>query len=60
MIFTLRPEFYVATDFKDAMASHTASGHWRLLETTEPFDGRYKHFPGISLQVWVYEILANV
>ncbi len=60
IIFTLRPEFYVATDFKDAMAAHVDAGDWRLVDATEPFDGRYKHFPGISLQVWVYEVLAGV
>src|SRR5208337_360260 len=58
VIFTLRPEFFVATDFKDTMAQLADSGRWRLVETTEPFDGRYKEFPGINLQVWVYEVLG--
>ena len=57
IIFTLRPEFYVATDFKATMTALADAGRWRLVETTEPFDGRYKHFPGIHLQVWVYEVL---
>lgn len=57
--FTLRPEFYVATDFKDTMTSLMESGRWRLLETTEPFDGRYKEFPGINLQVWVFEVVEH-
>src|SRR5215510_11826133 len=56
IIFTLRPEFYVATDFKATMTALAEAGCWRLIETTQPFDGRYKHFPGISLQVWVYEV----
>lgn len=59
IIFTLRPEFHVATDFKDKMTSLVDSGRWRLVETTEPFDGRYKHFPGINLQVWVYQVLGG-
>ena len=59
IIFTLRPEFYVATDFKATMRSLAEAGRWRLVETTEPFDGRYKHFPGINLQVWVYEVLRQ-
>ena len=58
LIFTLRPEFLMATDFKDALEHLTASGRWRLIETTEPFDGRYKDFPGINLQVWVYQVLG--
>jgi SAM-dependent methyltransferase len=57
IIFTLRPEFYVATDFKATMVSLQESGKWRWLETTGPFDGRFQHFPGISLQVWVYQAI---
>lgn len=59
IIFTLRPEFYVATDFKATMTALGDAGQWRLVETTEPFDGRYQHFPGIHLQVWVYEVLRQ-
>ena len=59
IIFTLRPEFYVATDFKATMTALAEAGRWRLVETTAPFDGRYKHFPGINLQVWVYEVLRH-
>jgi ubiquinone/menaquinone biosynthesis C-methylase UbiE len=56
IIFTLRPEFYLSTDFKNTMTALAAAGRWRLKETTEPFDGRYQHFPGINLQVWVYQV----
>ena len=56
VIFTLRPEFRMGSDFKDTMEHLTASGRWRLIETTEPFDGRYKEFPGINLQVWIYQV----
>jgi len=58
VIFTLRPEFMMGTDFKDTMEHLTGSGRWRPIETTEPFDGRYKEFPGINLQVWVYQVLG--
>jgi ubiquinone/menaquinone biosynthesis C-methylase UbiE len=59
VVFTLRPEFYSDTDFKTTMNNLAAAGRWRLKETSEPFDGRYKEFPGINLQVWAYEVLAN-
>jgi amino acid adenylation domain-containing protein len=58
IVFTLRPEFMMGTDFKATLERLTASGLWRLIETTEPFDGRYKEFPGINLQVWVYQVLG--
>jgi SAM-dependent methyltransferase len=54
LLFTLRPEFYQGTDFKDKMAALTQSGQWTLAETSEPFPGRYAHFPEVNLQVWVY------
>jgi amino acid adenylation domain-containing protein len=56
VIFTLRPEFMMGTDFKDTMEHLTSAGLWRLIETTEPFEGRYKEFPGINLQVWAYQV----
>jgi predicted TPR repeat methyltransferase len=54
IVFTLRPEFYAASDFKTTMADLTAAGSWQLVETGEQFDARYKEFPGINMQVWVY------
>ncbi len=56
--FTLRPEFLMGTDFKDTLERLTVSGQWRLIEDpANPSDGRYKEFPGINLQVWVYQVL---
>jgi amino acid adenylation domain-containing protein len=54
LIFTLRPEFYQNTAFKDKMAALTAARQWAWVETSEPFPGRYRHFPEVNLQVWVY------
>jgi len=59
IVFTLRPEFLVTSDFRGTIGQHLDAGRWRLAEATEPFDGRYRHFPGITLQVWAYEVLAN-
>jgi amino acid adenylation domain-containing protein len=59
IVFTLRPEFHVSTDFKDTMTRLADAGLWRLIETTPEFDGRYRHFPGINLQVWVYQVQAG-
>ncbi len=55
IVFTLRPEFYVDSDFKATMTALSEAGSWRHVETTKPFDGRYKEFPGIDLQVWIFE-----
>ena len=58
VIFTLRPEFYQGTDFKDKMAALTASGQWELVETSDVFPGRYAHFPEVNLQIWTYRRAA--
>lgn len=56
IIFTLRPEFYAATDFKDKMGALADAGRWRWVETGEPFEAGFKEFPDINLQVWVYRV----
>ena len=58
IVFTLRPEFYVASDFKEKLSALTTAGCWRWIETGEPFNARFKEFPDINLQVWVYEVSA--
>jgi SAM-dependent methyltransferase len=57
VIFTLRPEFYEASDFKPTIDRMLADGAWRHLETGPRFDARVRDFPGIELQVWVFETL---
>lgn len=55
LIFTLRPEFYMNTGFKDKMQELTETGQWTHVETSEAFPGRYQHFPEVNLQVWVFQ-----
>jgi microcystin synthetase protein McyA len=54
LIFTLRPEFYQNTGFKEKMQELTDSNQWTWVETSAPFHGRYKNYPEVNLQVWVY------
>lgn len=58
IIFTLRPEFYVNTDFKAKMDALAAAGRWSQIKVTEPFHGRFKAHPEVNLQVWVYAVNA--
>ena len=57
LIRITKPGGYII--FTLAQTALAEAGRWRLVETTEPFDGRYKHSPGITMQVWVYEVLRN-
>lgn len=57
VIFTLRPEFYVASSFRDRMAALTSAGRWRWVETGEPFGAGFKEYSDVCLQVWVYQVM---
>ncbi|MGI9212714.1 MAG: class I SAM-dependent DNA methyltransferase [Methylococcaceae bacterium] len=57
IFFTLRPEFRAQTDFHVTMDALEASGKWQLKQVTEPFSGRFKAHPEVSLQVWVYQVV---
>jgi len=57
IVFTLRPEFYNASDFKERLAALTTAGRWRWVETGDPFNPGFREFPDINLQVWVYQVL---
>jgi SAM-dependent methyltransferase len=56
IVFTLRPEFYAVSDFKDKLEALTTDGRWRWLETGEPFNAGFKDFPDVNLQIWVYQV----
>ncbi len=58
LIFTLRPEFHQGTDFKQTMEALSQEGAWTHVETSAPFPGRYREFPEINLQVWVFRRAA--
>jgi len=59
VVFTLRPEFYEGSDFKSTMNGLSESGAWRWVETTKAFNARYREFPDINLQVWVFQVLST-
>ena len=56
IFFTLRPEFYAATDFKPNMEALEKAGLWQLAEVSEPFSGRFKAHPEVNLQTWAYRV----
>ena len=58
VIFTLRPEFYEGSPFKAKMDELVEAGAWSLAEKSAPFNARYREFPDINLQVWVFRRAA--
>lgn len=57
IIFTLRTDYYETSEFPDKQKSLEISGHWKLLEQTEPFAMWPKATQKLFYNVWVYEVI---
>jgi len=56
IIFTLRPDFYESSDFKEKMTDLETQGKWQLTELGEKYQAEPQGQPDIYLQTWVYQI----
>jgi len=56
IIFTLRPDFYKSSDFKEKMTDLETQGKWQLTELGEKYQAEPQGQPDIYLQTWVYQI----
>jgi len=56
IVFTIRPDYYENSDFKDKLPALEAAGSWQLVEQGEPFLNLPEAEPDIYLQVWVYKV----
>ncbi|NEO69451.1 class I SAM-dependent methyltransferase [Moorena sp. SIO3H5] len=56
IIFTIRPDYYHNSDFKDKQPALEAAGKWTLVEKGEPFLNLPDAEPDIYLQVWAYKV----
>jgi len=56
IIFTLRPDFYESSDFKDKMAELEAQGKWKLTELGDKYQAENKGEFTLYLQTWVYRV----
>jgi ubiquinone/menaquinone biosynthesis C-methylase UbiE len=50
ILFTLRPDFYQNSDFKDKMTALEASGQWQLVELGDKYQAEPKGQPDMYLQ----------
>ncbi|MEQ9486750.1 class I SAM-dependent DNA methyltransferase [Coleofasciculus sp. F4-SAH-05] len=55
IIFTLRPNFYESSDFKDKMTDLETQGKWTLTERGDKYQAEPKGQPDLYLQTWVYQ-----
>ena len=56
VVFTLRPDVYQNSGFKEKQSSLESEGKWRLIEVSEEFKPLPKGEPDVYHQVWVYQV----
>ena len=56
IVFSLRPDVYRDSGFKEKQDNLEAAGKWQLVEASEKFQPLPKGEPDVYHQVWVYQI----
>ena len=59
IVFTIRPDHYANSDFKQKQAKLEADGSWALVEVGDPFPIFPKTESDVQLQVWVYRVTTE-
>jgi SAM-dependent methyltransferase len=59
IVFSLRPDVYEESGFKEKQESLETAGKWKLLEVSEEFPPLPKGEPDVYHQVWVYQIVSH-
>ena len=56
IIFTLRPDVYENSGFREKQEALESAGKWKLVEVSEKFQPLPKGEPDVYHQVWVYRV----
>lgn len=56
IIYSLRPDVYRDSGFKEKQADLEATGQWKLVKVSEEFQSLPKGEPDVYHQVWVYQV----
>lgn len=59
IVFSLRPDVYRDSGFKEKQAALEAEGKWKLIKVTEEFAPLPRGEPDVFHQVWVYQVAAK-
>ena len=59
IVFSLRPDIYRDSGFKEKQDALQAEGKWRLVEVSEEFQPLPKGEPEVYHQVWVYQVASR-
>jgi SAM-dependent methyltransferase len=57
IVFSLRPDVYRDSGFKEKQDALVAEGKWKLVEVSEEFQPLPKGEPEVYHQVWVYQVV---
>jgi SAM-dependent methyltransferase len=57
IVFSLRPDVYRDSGFKEKQDTLVAEGKWKLTEVSEEFQSLPKGEPEVYHQVWVYQVV---
>ncbi len=58
IVFTLRPDVYEDSGFKEKQTALESEGKWKLVEVSEKFQTIPKGEPDVYHQVWVYQVTS--
>lgn len=59
IVFSLRPDVYEDSGFKEKQSALEAAGKWKLVEVTEQFQPLPKGEPEVYHQVWAYQVTSR-
>jgi SAM-dependent methyltransferase len=57
IVYSLRPDVYRDSGFKEKQSALESAGKWRLVEVSEEFQPLPKGEPDVYHQVWVYQVI---
>jgi len=58
IVFTLRPDVYEDSGFKEKQTALESESKWKLVEVSEKFQALPKGEPDVYHQVWVYQVTS--
>ncbi|MFC1939279.1 class I SAM-dependent DNA methyltransferase [Chloroflexota bacterium] len=59
IVFSLRPDVYWDSGFKEKQDSLESEGKWKLVEVSEEFQPLPKGEPDVYHQVWIYQVISS-
>jgi SAM-dependent methyltransferase len=59
IVFSLRPDVYRDSGFKEKQDALESAGKWRCVEVSEEFQPLPKGEPDVYHQVWVYQVASH-